>query len=88
MSQSAAVTAAIKSVHARLLHHSTDLQAALVEPETAHLSLMVTTLDSEEESQRAEAAMESFAGALAADEAWAKPMALRLDGLSHFRHQV
>lgn len=88
MSQSPAVTAAIKSVHDSLVQHSPDLQAALVEPETAHLTLMVTALDSEEEVQRAEAAMEDFSDQLAADEAWEKPLALSLEGLSHFRHQV
>lgn len=49
---------------------------------------MVTALDSEEEVQRAEAAMKGFCDQLAADEAWAKPLALSLEGLSHFRHQV
>lgn len=49
---------------------------------------MVTALDTVEEVLRAEAAMETFAGELAADEAWAEPMTLSLEGLSHFRHQV
>lgn len=88
VSQSAAVTAAIKSVHDSLVQHARDLQAALVEPETAHLTVMVTALISEEEIQHAEAAMESFADQLAADAAWTKPLALTLEGLSHFRHQV
>ena len=88
VSQSAAVTAAIKSVHDSLVQHADDLQAALVEPETAHLTVMVTALDSEEEVQHAEAAMESFTDQLAADEAWTRPLALTLEGLSHFRHQV
>ena len=70
------------------MQHADDLQAALVEPETAHLTVMVTALDSEEEVQHAEAAMESFTDQLAADEAWTRPLALTLEGLSHFRHQV
>lgn len=49
---------------------------------------MVTALDSDDELQRAEAGMESFASELAADDTWAEPMTLRLEGLSHFRHQV
>ncbi|KAL3148617.1 A-kinase anchor protein 7 isoforms alpha and beta [Trebouxia sp. C0009 RCD-2024] len=88
VSQSATVTAAIRSVHDSLVRHSQALQPALVEPETAHLTLMVTALDTVEEVLRAEAAMETFAGELAADEAWAEPMTLSLEGLSHFRHQV
>ena len=88
VSQSAAVTAAIKSVHDSLVQHAKDLQAALVEPETAHLTVMVTALDSEEEVQHAEAAMESFTNQLVANEALAKPLALTLEGLSHFHHQV
>lgn len=88
MSQSAAVIAAIKSVHDSLVQHANYLQAALVEPETAHLTIMVTALDSEEEVQHAEAAMESFTDQLAAKEAWTKPLALTLEGLSHFCHQV
>lgn len=70
------------------MQHSQALQPALVEPETAHLTLMVTALENEEEFLHAEAAMDTFAGELAADEGWAEPMALSLEGLSHFRHQV
>ncbi|KAL3137297.1 A-kinase anchor protein 7 isoforms alpha and beta [Trebouxia sp. C0010 RCD-2024] len=88
VSQSATVTAAIRSVHDSLVQHSQALQPALVEPETAHLTLMVTALENEEEFLHAEAAMDTFAGELAADEGWAEPMALSLEGLSHFRHQV
>ena len=88
VSQSAAVTAAIKSVHDSLVQHAKDLQAALVEPETAHLTVMVTALDSEEEVRHAEAAMESFTDQLAADETWTMPLALTLEGLSHFCHRV
>ena len=82
------MTAAIKSVHNSLVQHSEALQAALVEPELAHLTLMVTALDTEKDVQRAEAAMGSFADQLALDDAWLEPMALSLEGLSHFRHQV
>ena len=82
------MTAAIKSVHSSLLQHSEGLQAALVEPETAHLTVMVTALQNEEDVLQAEAAMESFAAHLALDSAWAKPLSLTLQGLSHFRHQV
>lgn len=82
------MTAAIKSVHSSLLQHSEGLQAALVEPETAHLTVMVTALQSEEDVLQAEAAMESFAAKLALDSAWAKPLSLTLQDLSHFRHQV
>ena len=88
VSQSASVTAAIMSIHDSLVQHSKDLQAALVEPETAHLTVMVTALDSKQEIQHAEAAMESFTEQLAANGAWTKPLALTLEGLSHFRHQV
>lgn len=82
------MTAAIKSVHNSLVQHSVALQAALVEPELAHLTLMVTALDTDEEAQRAESAMRTFADQLALDDAWLEPMTLSLDGLSHFRHQV
>lgn len=57
--------AAIKSVHSSLLQHSAGLQAALVEPETAHLTIMVTALQAEDDVQRAEAAMELFAAGTA-----------------------
>ena len=88
VSTSAAVAEAIKSVHSSLVQHSEALQAALVEPETAHLTVMVTALQTEAELQHAEATMDTFAAELAADSAWAKPIALTLEGLSQFHHQV
>ncbi|DBA74607.1 TPA: A-kinase anchor protein 7 isoforms alpha and beta, variant 3 [Trebouxia sp. C0005] len=88
VSRSEAVVAAIKSVHSSLLQHSAGLQSALVEPETAHLTIMVTALQAENDVQRAEAAMESFAADTALDSTLAQPLSLTLEGLSHFRHQV
>lgn len=88
VSRSEAVMASIKSVHSSLLQHSAGLQAALVEPETAHLTIMVTALQAEDDVQRAEAAMESFAADTALYSTLAQPLTLTLEGLSHFRHQV
>ena len=88
VSSSATVTDAIKSVHKALVSHTEALQKALVGPETAHLTVMVTALQSEAEMQNAEAAMDSFAAHLAANSSWDRPMALTPQGLSHFRHQV
>ncbi|KAL0044495.1 hypothetical protein WJX82_009602 [Trebouxia sp. C0006] len=49
VSQSKAVVAAIKSVHSSLLQHSAGLQAALVEPETAHLTILVTAQQAQDD---------------------------------------
>ncbi len=86
VSQSKAVVAAIKSVHSSLLQHSAGLQAALVEPETAHLTILVTAQQAQDDVQRAEAAMESLAADTALDSTLAQPLTLTLEGLSHFRH--
>lgn len=80
--------AAIKVVHSSLLQHSAGLQSALVEPETAHLTIMVTALQAEDAVQQAEAAMEPFAAGTVLDSTCAQPLTLTLEGLSHFRHQV
>ena len=88
VSRSEAVVAAIKVVHSSLLQHSAGLQSALVEPETAHLTIMVTALQAEDAVQQAEAAMEPFAAGTVLDSTWAQPLTLTLEGLSHFRHQV
>ena len=82
------MTDAIKSVHRSLIDHTEGLQKAIVGSETAHLTLMVTALQSEEEVQKAEAAMGAFAAELANVSSWAAPLTLTLQGLSHFRHQV
>ena len=86
VSQSKAVVAAIKSVHSSLLQHSAGPQAALVEPETAHLTILVTAQQAQDDVQRAEAAMESLAADTALDSTLAQPLTLTLEGLSHFRH--
>ena len=88
VSTSTTVTDAIKTVHHALVDHTEALQKALVEPETAHLTVMVTALQTEADIQNAETAMDSFAAELHADGSWAEPMSLTLQGLSHFRHQV
>ncbi len=75
-------------MHSSPLQHSEGLQATLVEPETAHLTVMVTALQNERHIQQDEAGMDSFAAALALDSAWAQPISLTFEGLSHFRHQV
>ena len=80
--------AAITSVHVSLMQHTEALQAALVEPELAHFTLMVTALDTNEEVCQAEAALDTLSSQLQAERVWSQPLSLSLQGLSHFRHQV
>ena len=83
-----AVTAAITAIQTTLTEHSPALQAALVDSESAHMTLMVAALQSEEEVQKAVAAVEALPAKLKEHEHMLDPLRVRLEGLSHFRHQV
>lgn len=83
-----AVTAAITAVQTSLTEHSPAVQAALVDPESAHMTLMVAALHSEEEVQKAVAAMEALPAKLKEHEHMLDPLCIHLEGLSHFRQQV
>lgn len=87
VSQHPDVVAAIQRVHASLAGHSPHLQKACVEAVTAHLTLGVLALGSEEERRRACEAMAGLAAALA-EQALLSPVEVHLEGLSHFRNQV
>lgn len=83
-----AITAAITTVQKTLLEQLPAAQAALVDPQTAHMTVMVAALQTEEEVQSAEAAMESLPAILQQHDNMQEPPCIHLEGLSHFRNEV
>lgn len=81
------MTSAIATVQASLARHSPHLKKACVEPASAHLTLGVMALGSEEERARAAGALAALAGPLR-DAALLAPVEVELEGLSHFKNQV
>lgn len=78
---------AMEDVQAALLHHFEALQGTFVDVAAAHLTLLVTRLDS---TERMATAHEAFAEAKQAIEAAgvSRPVCLEFRGLSHFNHRV
>lgn len=88
LSNSPAVIEAISRVQQSLIKHLPAVQAALVDPQSAHMTVMVAALQSEEEVQTAEKAMEALPAVLAQHGGMQGPLCVKLEGLSHFRHEV
>ncbi|CAK0752281.1 hypothetical protein CVIRNUC_002134 [Coccomyxa viridis] len=81
------VIQAIQEVQKALVGHTAGLKDTLVEPATAHFTLMVMPLRGGEEKDRGYAALRSL-GAAMEQKSLLAPVSLELQGLSHFRHQV
>ncbi|PRW56056.1 A-kinase anchor 7 isoform gamma [Chlorella sorokiniana] len=87
VSQHPGVAAAISTVQASLKRHSPHLKKACVEAASAHLTLGVMALNSEEERARAAAVLAALAEPLR-QAALLAPVRVQLEGLSHFKNQV
>uniref|UniRef100_A0A383VL78 A-kinase anchor protein 7-like phosphoesterase domain-containing protein n=1 Tax=Tetradesmus obliquus TaxID=3088 RepID=A0A383VL78_TETOB len=81
------VRQAIAAVQAGLVAAEPALEACLLEPATAHLTIMVLNLPKQEQLDAAAAALAELGPVLQA-QALLAPLQLQLQGLSHFRHQV
>ncbi|KAF6251042.1 AKAP7 2'5' RNA ligase-like domain-containing protein [Scenedesmus sp. NREL 46B-D3] len=87
VSHSPQVRAAIAAVHAGLVAAAPHLEDALLDPATAHLTIMVLNLPGQEQEAAAAVALAELGPVLQAQQLLA-PLQLQLRGLSHFRSQL
>lgn len=81
------IHASIAAVQASITNHSPNLSAACVEPITAHITLGVLRLDTEESKQAAIQGLHNIKQKLTSD-GINQSFPLTLQGMGHFRHQV
>ena len=84
LSHDSSVTSTITSIHDSILQYSPHLQPACVDPMSAHLTLGVLHLPTEEKLNAAQAALLTAAKAAALQ----TPCSVTLQSIGHFRNQV